>query len=331
MVSIIVPVFNSSEKLSRCIGSILRQSYWDFELLLIDDGSTDNSVEICQSYVSSDARVQYIYKENGGSATARNLGIQRARGEYIQFIDSDDFVEPDITQNLLDALTEDDSDMAICGLVTHTEYTETSVLFGDRKSLTLNEFSQWVAKFYTSGIIHSSCTKLYKRALINSLMNPKFRYGEDLFFNLEYLLNVRKVTIIDKALYHYDCTGDSVTRGKYICQRESIETLYAKSIICLERLFHSEAVNSVASVQYFKDLFADMKNSSTIWHINSQTVASVIESNGEAIDRIIPTDKLSRLLAQKDIPALLSNIRKDMFISMCRQCVKRILRTIRGL
>ena len=113
MVSMIVPVYNSEKTLSRCIDSILNQTYRDFELILLNDGSTDTSGEICDAYAKRDSRVRVVHKENTGVSDTRNRGIDLARGEYLQFLDSDDWITPDATALFVRTATEQQCDMVI--------------------------------------------------------------------------------------------------------------------------------------------------------------------------------------------------------------------------
>ena len=112
-VSIIVPVYNAEQTLRRCVDSILAQAYTDFELLLVDDGSRDSSGAICDEYAARDSRIQVIHKENSGVSSSRNLAIGRARGTYLQFLDSDDWITPDATSSLIRAAQEHQCDLVI--------------------------------------------------------------------------------------------------------------------------------------------------------------------------------------------------------------------------
>ena len=112
-VSIIVPVYNAGKTISRCVDSILKQTCRDFELLLIDDGSTDHSGAICDDYQARDSRVRVFHQQNSGVSAARNLALREAKGEYLQFVDSDDWITPDATASLLRAARDNDCDMVI--------------------------------------------------------------------------------------------------------------------------------------------------------------------------------------------------------------------------
>ncbi len=115
MISVIVPVYNTGKYLNRCVDSILAQTYHDLEGILVDDGSTDQSPGLCDEYLRKDERIRVIHKSNGGLSDARNVGIDVASGEYIGFIDSDDYIVPDMYQKLYTRLTQEKADICICG------------------------------------------------------------------------------------------------------------------------------------------------------------------------------------------------------------------------
>ena len=116
IISVIVPVYNVEEYLERCVDSILRQTYTNLEVILVDDGSTDNCPQICEQYASFDKRVRVIHQSNGGLFAARNAGIDAAKGEYLSFIDSDDFISEDMYTSLYGNLKKYDADIAACGM-----------------------------------------------------------------------------------------------------------------------------------------------------------------------------------------------------------------------
>jgi glycosyltransferase involved in cell wall biosynthesis len=115
MISVIIPCYNSEKYLRECVESVLRQTYADLEIILVEDGSTDATSAICDEYASRDLRVTVLHKKNGGLSDARNAGIRLSKGEYIGFVDSDDWVEPDMFEALYNGLTLNDCDMSVCG------------------------------------------------------------------------------------------------------------------------------------------------------------------------------------------------------------------------
>lgn len=213
MISLIVPVYNREEKVGSCIASILNQTYTDLELILVDDGSTDNSVAVCQEYAKQDKRIRIIEKENGGVSSARNRGIEEAKGEYLQFIDSDDTIDKEMTQRLYEAIEKYQADEAICGFREIHGGTRGDVIRIPQKECvtTVAKMESEIEHLIQNCLLQSCCNKLYKKEKIKELFSSNYTYGEDLLFNLSYLKNVEKVAFVPKAYYEYDCRGESIT------------------------------------------------------------------------------------------------------------------------
>ena len=203
MISVIVPVYNSEKSLERCIESILNQSEKDLELLLINDGSTDKSALICQKYEERDKRVHVIQKENEGVSATRNTGILYAKGEYIQFVDSDDFIEQDMCQRLLQAVHEQNTDFALCGF--HHIFQGRDIVKVPKTTEILDKkcFCEEFLGLYEQGFLNMPWNKLYRRDLISDYFEADLSLGEDLLFNLSYLENVEKISLVSEPLYHY--------------------------------------------------------------------------------------------------------------------------------
>lgn len=200
-VSVIVPVYNTEKYLPRCIDSILAQTFTDFELILINDGSSDNSGAICDEYAAKDKRITVIHKENGGVSSARNKGIEIAQGEWIAFVDSDDY----IANNMLTSFkikSEDNTDIKI-GRITSLGYNaNVSGPISDR-TISIDEL-----RLYTKQLnIQSPCSKLYKSSIIQNFkitFDKNIRVSEDLLFNIEVLLNCSHISFYNNANYYYD-------------------------------------------------------------------------------------------------------------------------------
>ena len=213
-VSIIVPVYNAEHTIGRCIESILNQEYTDFELLLVDDGSTDTSGAVCDGYAAVDSRVQVIHKENTGVSASRNLALDRARGTYLQFLDSDDWITSDATSSLVRAM-----ESGPCDLVISDFYR----VVGERVSqkgdidedgiMTREEFAAHMmedpADFYY-GVLWN---KLYRRAIVEAhhlRMDPEISWCEDFMFNLEYIRYAEVFRAIQIPIYYYVKTKGSL-------------------------------------------------------------------------------------------------------------------------
>lgn len=202
-VSIIVPVYNGERSLSRCIDSILKQQFTEWELLLINDGSTDGSLSVCQEYAKKCENIRVINKENEGVSATRNLGIQNAVGEYIQFIDCDDYVAQDYLASMVKSIEEQDADMVIAGYTRHKNGKMKQNAPGQYVINGIEQLAEQFFSLYNHWYINTPWNKLYKRALISEGFPLELSLGEDLMFNLEYLKKVKKISVIEKVGYEY--------------------------------------------------------------------------------------------------------------------------------
>lgn len=231
MVSIIIPVYNAEKTIRRCVDSVLNQEYKDTELLLVDDGSTDLSGQICDEYAKKDSRVCVIHKENTGVSDTRNLALERARGTYLQFLDSDDWISPDATSLMVRAAGESGCDMVISDFyrvvgerVSHKGDIEPGGL------LTREEFAGFMmekpADFYY-GVLWN---KLFRRALVeeNGLrMDKTISWCEDFMFNLEYIRHTKTIYALHVPVYYY-----VKTKGSLASQGLSLtKTIKMKSMV----------------------------------------------------------------------------------------------------
>ncbi len=210
MISVIVPVYNVEKYIRNCLDSIINQTYKDLEIILVDDGSTDNSGVICDEYAQKDKRIKVIHKENGGQSTARNVGLKNATGEFIGFVDSDDTIESNAYEKLISAI--DGVDLAICGHNVITDITVTTKSKGEENFL--DEEGLWQEIF--GRLNNAVWNKLFRRDLIKDIkFDPNFAHGEDLIFNILYLKNAKNGKFIDLPLYNYFKRGGSITTGEF--------------------------------------------------------------------------------------------------------------------
>ena len=211
--SIIVPVYNVEKYLPRCIDSILAQTFTDFEVILIDDGSPDGCGKIIDEYAKKDNRIIPIHQVNKGVSAARNAGLKIARGEYLGFVDPDDWTEPDMYESLIDSLESQQCDIACCLWMndfedgtssTHPNALPTQIMDGETFARHLFDMPPTIAG--------STWNKLFRKELINKEFNPDYAICEDIGFVAAYCVNVRKAVYIDKALYHVFSRPESATR-----------------------------------------------------------------------------------------------------------------------
>ena len=200
--SVIVPIYNVEEYLERCINSILQQTFNDFELLLVNDGSPDQCVDICKKY-SGDFKVRYFEKENGGLGDARNYGIDRARGDFLVFVDSDDYIEKDMLENVNAAIDKYDSDIIIFNQAIVD--MQDNLLYIDRQPLETGRVMNFQTNKQLFLIEPSACNKVFKRQLFieNQIRFPVRVWYEDLRTTNKVLAVADNVVYIDKAFYHY--------------------------------------------------------------------------------------------------------------------------------
>ena len=213
MISVIVPVYNVERYIRQCVESILEQTYADLEIILVDDGSTDGSGSICDEYKLKDNRVVVIHKCNGGLSEARNAGLDIARGEYIEFVDSDDYIEPDMYEVLYKNCERYAADLAAARFVkfntqgeVRKNFTENIEVFSREEMLRL-----FIVGDRRYEITMSVWDRLYKRELISDLRFPVGKCYEDIVFSTKVIEKSKINVYIDRALYHYRLREDSIS------------------------------------------------------------------------------------------------------------------------
>ncbi|MGN0478298.1 MAG: glycosyltransferase family 2 protein [Hominenteromicrobium sp.] len=209
-VSVIIPVYNCSRYLDKCLGALLAQTYRDLEILLVDDGSTDDSLKICRRYAQADARVRVLHKEKSeGAGPARNSGMDAAGGDGLMFLDADDWAAPDMVEKLTAALEAADSDIAVCGYESFVEGTgdrNNQIVRFDRRILDTPEKTKaFFAEQFPEGIVGYLWNKLYRAAFIreHAIRFPDMRRLQDGVFNIEAFGEARSCCVIEDILYHY--------------------------------------------------------------------------------------------------------------------------------
>ena len=266
--SIIVPIYNSENHLKRCIDSILNQTFKKFELILIDDGSTDNSLNICKKYQSFDSRINVIHKDNGDVSSARNVGLDHSKGKYIVFVDSDDFVDRD----MLSQFNQYDADLVVQGFSDFDGEKVTKVLIDEHKkwNILFDEDIENFLKLKSSVFVWG---KKYKKAIIDKYQirfKVDMKYNEDMIFNNEYILKIKSIENL-KYVGYYHCqyktptlssivNNDSflvrnhwrrIAYNQYI-GHESIQEIYAKQFLYFAE---KEVINiSTSNLSYKKKI-----------------------------------------------------------------------------
>lgn len=243
MVSIIIPVYNVEKYLNQCIDSVTTQSYKNLEIILVDDGSTDDSGKICDEYLAKDNRIKIIHKDNGGLMAAWKSGFFSSRGEYVGFVDSDDWINIDMYEKLVSVATSEDADIVVCQLIKELEESS-NVKIKEKLRLRSGVYnSERIREDIIPGIINDGTyfgrrlspnrvTKLFRRELIENniqFCDDTISLGEDLVACFSCLCDSEKIVILsDFYPYHYRIHNQSIT-GKYDNKRmEKVKNLHGK-------------------------------------------------------------------------------------------------------
>jgi len=211
MVTIVIPVYNVEKYIDTCIQSVIAQTFTDIEIILVDDGSTDSSGEICDRYKVEDSRITVYHTENGGLSAARNYGINRANGDYITVIDSDDFVALDFIEYLFKLIDENESDIAVC---------DYSFVDEDCRSYRPRELKEHIKTWsgeaalkrmlYQKEFTNSAWTKLYKKSLFENIRYPNGKLYEDMGTTYKLIMKSSKVTFGSSKKYYYRQRANSI-------------------------------------------------------------------------------------------------------------------------
>lgn len=276
LISVIIPVFNVEKYLSKCIDSVISQTYENIEIILVDDGSADSSGEICEFYKEKDKRIQVIHKINGGLSDARNSGLEIARGEYVVFIDSDDYVDANYLMKMYLAISRMQADLVIC-----------NYCLVDDKGKSINERVSPIKNEILTGrdIEYKICekngdyfvvawNKMYKSSLWKTLRFPVGKINEDEFVIYKILEMSHKVITIKDELYYYVRRGDSIMHQKYNIKRLDVWDAYLERVEFYFKNRMDILANKTLSV--FFGILAnayeniDLKNKSNREYINNK-------------------------------------------------------------
>lgn len=221
-ISIIIPVYNVEQYIQKCIDSILNQTFTDIELILVDDGSADSSDSICDEYASRDNRIKVIHKKNGGVSSARNMGIRAARGDYIGFVDSDDYIDRRMYEVLYKQAIQYNADIVVSAIKTVNEkknYKKVSTVWKQvNKPINKEQIEKMIIPSFLKGNFYSllsCCNKIYRLNVLkenNVFFDENRFHGEDVRFNLTLLQKINTLIFVDQPLYIYVQNDNSATQ-----------------------------------------------------------------------------------------------------------------------
>lgn len=233
LISIIIPVYNVESFLPKCLDSVINQTYEKIEIILVNDGSKDDSGLICDEYAKKDARIRVVHKANGGLSDARNVGIENAKGEFICFVDSDDAIDRQYVEVLYDNILNTNSDIAICSF---KKFIEDEQIENFKQEATQFEElgrHELILKLFEKNNIHfiCACTKLYRKQLFETLRFDVGKLHEDEFIVYKIFNQANKAVVVDNGLYFYRERQGSITKAKKFAERNldsfySIESCY---------------------------------------------------------------------------------------------------------
>jgi len=230
-ISVIIPIYNVEPFLDRCITSVVNQLYPYLEILLIDDGSPDGCPAMCDKWAARDERIIVIHKDNGGLSSARNAGLAKASGEYIAFVDGDDWIAPEMLGRLLSAMQEDESDIAACAVQVVSKDGEKERYLTVRKRCTLSRREAQKALLQETLLKQPVWYKLYRRRTIEGISFADNKWHEDVFWSYQAIGNAERVSLIDYVGYYYYQRSDSIMGQEYSLKRldviEAYENRYA--------------------------------------------------------------------------------------------------------
>ena len=254
VVSVIIPIYNVEKYIVKCVQSVINQSYKQLEILLIDDGSTDSSGEICDTLLVEDSRIKVFHKENGGLSSARNYGIEQATGDYITFIDSDDYVHINFIESLLDLIIQFESELSFLemGLVDEFgNFLKKPISKVERGSLDTSQALWEMCLNKKTGV--SACSKLYKRELFDQIRFPEGKIFEDIATIPYVMANAKRVSFSTDRMYYYVQRAGSITHSPIVSKDYTIFEAFDKLLLFINKRYPS--IEEAAIVRVVNDTF----------------------------------------------------------------------------
>ena len=257
LISIIVPVYNVEKYLDRCIKSLVNQTYKNLEIILVDDGSPDNCPKMCDNWAKKDKRIKVIHKENGGLSDARNVGINNATGDYIAFVDSDDFIDKEMYKKLLQNLVGTNSDMSVCSMYFYYENESIKNLKKNDNLLFTYEGLEKYDNLYNDYFLDfiMVCNRIYKKQIFEELVFPKGKLNEDNFIAHKLLWLSNKIVYTQEKLYYYVQHENSIMHQKFnIKKLNDLESYKIQMLFFKKEIFKNTKYQKLSLERYINKI-----------------------------------------------------------------------------
>lgn len=274
LISIIIPLYNGEKHIESCLDSVIAQTYEDIEVLVVDDGSKDAGAAVVNKYQEKEPRVKLFQKENGGVSSARNLGIKKASGDYIMFLDCDDILKKDCCEVLIDVISKQKCDLAVCKFVYQKVSAgqvlkESCQVMQESNITTLQEFEESFQKMFDNKVYLSVWAKLYKRSIIQEgkiCFQEEIAIGEDMLFNFEYFKRSVHIAIKDYVGYEYKINADekSASSKSDKTKYENAVYLYHRGIDFANELGILNVVHKTLVKYYLRSCFFQLEKEEKI-------------------------------------------------------------------
>jgi len=296
-ISIIVPVYNVEKYLVACLESLVNQTYQNIEVVLVDDGSTDHSSVICEEYVQRDSRIHLYYQINGGVSSARNLGLEKANGEYVVFVDSDDYVLSNYVETLYGLLSNNNADIAMIALnyklESNAQASNKNVKIAtpnNKDEISMNSEETLNHIFDDDLYLGYVCNKIFKRKFIilyNIRFEESVKLWEDILFCCQYITNINRAIYSSEKLYIYNIRGESATNLNDF-KKENTKLIAIEKIMTinnndkfhnkLKSLYASMAIQVIVSTLYFNGIYDPV-----LIHCNLQKAKPFLKTKGVSL------------------------------------------------
>lgn len=316
-VSIIVPIYNVEKYLNRCVDSLINQTYRNLEIILVNDGSPDNSPEMCDKYAVNDSRIKVIHKENGGLSDARNAGIDIATGKYIMFIDSDDYAELDMVESAVMAIKKDDSDVALWGyfadFVDQNEKHVQSITYPGLNGVLDSSEKQFVLSNELINLMGYTWNKLYKNEIIqknNYRFQEDLSLVEDITFNSEIFKDNHSINFIEKQLIHYMQRPRETLGGKFY---ENQFELKQEAMEKVREMLSSLKYNDVEIENIINEILFDTLK--TINRLLSQNKIISVEEKSIYLSKLYENEKVIEVLKKVHLCTFKDRIIRKMMVN----------------